>query len=185
MASGMFYKMMLFSRLCCSNRCINTYTAASLSIVITTLVTKYSFHTFGFLWNHQQCCWFLYVEKYNFGETNPNTEPQKVHANRDMFWWRMQDLRLCDVNTNVCDSPNNFFSIQKKSLFFFLISLFVSFFPLLISIWKKFYMQKIGRRDYHLFGAMHITLRGLRFFDVGIIYPVLGKVLYQISFKND
>ena len=22
-------------------------------------------------WNHQQCCWFLYVETCNFGETNP------------------------------------------------------------------------------------------------------------------
>ena len=36
----------------------------------------------------------------------PNTEPQKTHARWDMFWWRRQDLRLCDVNTNVCDSPN-------------------------------------------------------------------------------
>ena len=24
-----------------------------------------------YLWNHQQCCWFLYVETCNFGETNP------------------------------------------------------------------------------------------------------------------
>ena len=32
---------------------------------------------------------------------------------------------------------------------------------------------------------MHITLRGLRFLDVGIlIYPILGKVLFQISFTN-
>ena len=31
---------------------------------------------------------------------------------------------------------------------------------------------------------MHITLRGLRFFDVFIIYPMLGKVLLQISFTN-
>ena len=23
------------------------------------------------LWNHQQCCWFLYVKTCNFGETNP------------------------------------------------------------------------------------------------------------------
>ena len=45
-------------------------------------------------------------------------------------------------------------------------------------------LQKIGRRDYHLFGAMHITLRGLRFVDVSIIYPTLGKVLFQISFTN-
>ena len=45
-------------------------------------------------------------------------------------------------------------------------------------------MQKIGRRDYHFFGAMHITLRGLRVVDVGIIYPILGKVLFQISFTN-
>ena len=83
-------------------------------------------------------------------------------------------------------------SIQKQSLFFF-ISLFVSFFPLLISILKKFYkalytvnlfLQEIGRRDYHLFGAMHITLRGLRFVDVGIIYLILGKVVFQISFTD-
>ena len=31
---------------------------------------------------------------------------------------------------------------------------------------------------------MHITLRGLRFFDVGIIYHILGKVKFQISFTN-
>ena len=31
---------------------------------------------------------------------------------------------------------------------------------------------------------MHITLRGLRFVDVGIIYPILGKVLFQITFTN-
>ena len=31
---------------------------------------------------------------------------------------------------------------------------------------------------------MHITSRGLRFVDVGIIYPILGKVLFQISFTN-
>ena len=90
-------------------------------------------------------------------------------------------------------SKQKMFSIQKQSLFFFLIRLFVNFFPLLISIKKKFYkalytvnpfLQKIGRRDYHFFGAMHITLRGLRVVDVGIIYPMLGKVLFQISFTN-
>ena len=31
---------------------------------------------------------------------------------------------------------------------------------------------------------MHITFRGLRSVDVGIIYPILGKVLFQISFTN-
>ena len=31
---------------------------------------------------------------------------------------------------------------------------------------------------------MHITLWGLRVVDVGIIYPILGKVLFQISFTN-
>ena len=31
---------------------------------------------------------------------------------------------------------------------------------------------------------MHITLRGLRFVDVFIIYPILGKVLFQISFTS-
>ena len=31
---------------------------------------------------------------------------------------------------------------------------------------------------------MHITLRGWRVVDVGIIYPILGKVLFQISFTN-
>ena len=31
---------------------------------------------------------------------------------------------------------------------------------------------------------MDITLRGLRVVDVGIIYPILGKVLFQISFTN-
>ena len=89
-------------------------------------------------------------------------------------------------------SKQKLFSIQNKSLFFF-ISLFVSFLPLLSSILKKFYkalyavypfLQKIGRRDYHLFGAMRITLRGSRFVDIRIIYPILGKVLFQISFTN-
>ena len=31
---------------------------------------------------------------------------------------------------------------------------------------------------------MHITSRGLRFVDVFIIYPIMGKVLFQISFTN-
>ena len=31
---------------------------------------------------------------------------------------------------------------------------------------------------------MHITLRGLRFVDVGFIYPILGKVVFQISFTH-
>ena len=31
---------------------------------------------------------------------------------------------------------------------------------------------------------MHITLRGLRVVHVGIICPILGKVLFQISFSN-
>ena len=31
---------------------------------------------------------------------------------------------------------------------------------------------------------MHITSRGLRFVDVGIIYPILGKVVFQISFTD-
>ena len=31
---------------------------------------------------------------------------------------------------------------------------------------------------------MHITLRGLRFVDVSIIYPILGKVVFQISFTH-
>ena len=82
-------------------------------------------------------------------------------------------------------SEQKMFSIQKQSLFFFFNQPLCYFFPLLISIQKKFYkalytvypfLQKIGRRDYHFFGAMHITLRGLRVVDVGIIYPILGKV---------
>ena len=82
---------------------------------------------------------------------------------------------------------------SKAVIILFLISLFVSFFPLLISIWKKSckalytvnqFLQKIGRRDYHLFGVMHIMLRGLRVVHVGIIYPILGKVLFQISITN-
>ena len=98
------------------------------------------------------------------------------------------------MNTNVCDPPNKkCFPFKSSHYSFFLIRLFVDFFPLLISIWKKFckalytvnpFLQKIGRRDYHFFGAMHITLRGLRVVDVGIIYPILGKVLFQISFTN-
>ena len=33
-------------------------------------------------------------------------------------------------------------------------------------------------------GAMHITLRSLRFVNVGIIYPILGRVVFQISFTH-
>ena len=29
-------------------------------------------------WNHQQCCWFLYVETCNFGETNPQYRVQEI-----------------------------------------------------------------------------------------------------------
>ena len=85
----------------------------------------------------------------------------------------------------------NAFLSQRHYSFF--INLVFYFFPLLISIQKKFckafytvyvFLQKIGRQDYHLFGAKHITLRGLRFVDLGIIYPILGKVLFQISFTN-
>ena len=32
---------------------------------------------------------------------------------------------------------------------------------------------------------MHITSRGLRFVDVGIIYPILDKVVLQISFTHN
>ena len=49
----------------------------------------------------------------------PNTEPQKMHAKWDMFWWRRRDLRLCDVNTNVCDSPNKKCFPFKSSHYFF------------------------------------------------------------------
>ena len=63
--------------------------------------------------------WFLYVETCNLRQT-PNTEPQKMHANRDIFWWRRQDLRLCDVNTNVWDSPNkNVFHSKAVIILFF------------------------------------------------------------------
>ena len=31
---------------------------------------------------------------------------------------------------------------------------------------------------------MHITSRGLRFVDVGMIYPILSKVVFQISFTH-
>ena len=49
----------------------------------------------------------LYVETCNFGETNPQyrapeNENAEAYAKWDMFWWRRQDLRLYDVNTNVC-----------------------------------------------------------------------------------
>ena len=101
---------------------------------------------------------------------------------------------MSDVNTNVCDSSyKKCFPFKSSHYSFFLLGLFVNFCPLLISILKKFYkalytvypfLQKISRRDYHFFGGMHITLRGLRVVDVGIIYPILGKFLFQISFTN-
>ena len=64
----------------------------------------------------------------NLVRQSPNTEPQKRHANRNMFWWRRQDLRLCDVHTNVCDYPNKKCFPFKRSYYSFFISLFVSFF---------------------------------------------------------
>ena len=41
------------------------------------------------------------------------------------------------------------------------------------------FLQKIGHQDYHLFEAMHITIRGLRFVDVGIIYPYWTKICFK------
>ena len=32
---------------------------------------QYSSTLGEYIWNHQQCCWFLYVETCNFSETNP------------------------------------------------------------------------------------------------------------------
>ena len=39
-----------------------------------------------FSWNHQQCCWFLYVETCNFGETNPQYRaPKKCMPSETCF----------------------------------------------------------------------------------------------------
>ena len=85
------------------------------------------------------------------------------------------------------------FSIQKQSLFFFLISLFVSFFRYSFqyrrnSIRPSTQFIHICRRSavetIICLGPCIFTLRIVRFVDVGIIYPILGKVLFQISFTN-
>ena len=117
-----------------------------------------------------------------------------MHAKWDMFWWRRQELRLCDVNTNVCDSPNKkCFPFKSSHYPFFLISLFVSF-----CRYSFQYRRNSVRHSTQLIifcrisavetiiclGPCTFTLRGLRFVDVGIIYLILGKVLFQISFTN-
>ena len=81
-------------------------------------------------WNHQQCCWFLYVETCNFGETNPQyrvpeiacqvTHVLMTYAGIALVWREHKCMWL---------SKQKMFSIQKQSLFFFLIRLFVNFFP--------------------------------------------------------
>ena len=141
------------------------------------------------LWNHQQCYWFLYVETCNFGETNPQyrvleiaCQPRHVLmtlAGFALVWREHKCMWL---------AKQKMFSIQNQSLFFFnqpfCIIFSVTYFHIRPSTHFIHFLQKIGRRDYHLFGAMHIMLKGLRSVDVGIIYPILGKVLFQISFKN-
>ena len=130
----------------------------------------------------------------NFVETSPQyrapenaCQPRRVvmtYAGFALVWREHKCMWL---------SKQKMFSIQKQSFFF--ISLFVSFFLFHYSFQYRRnsirpstqfidFLQKIGRRDHHLFEAMHITVRGLRFVEVGISYPILGKVLFQISFTN-
>ena len=109
-----------------------------------------------------------------------------------MFWWRRQDFRLRDVNTNVCDSPNRKTVFHSKQVIFLSASLFYflrysfqyrrNFIRLSDTVYPI--LQKNSRREYNLFWAMHINVRGFRFVGVGIIYPILGKVLFQILFTN-
>ena len=43
-------------------------------------------------WNHQQCCWFLYVDTWKlWWDKPPIPSPQKTHVNWDVFWWRRQN----------------------------------------------------------------------------------------------
>ena len=91
------------------------------------------------------------------------------------------------MNTNVCDSPNNFFFHSKAVIILYLISLFVSF------VYYSFqYRRNSIRPSTHFIHfcrrsaveTIICLVRGLRFVDVDIIYPILGKVLFQISFTN-
>ena len=85
------------------------------------------------------------------------------------------------------------FSIQKQSLFCFLISLFVSFFRYSFRYRRNsirpstqfiHFCRRSAVETIICLGPCTFTLGGLRFVDVGIIYPILGKVLFQISFTN-
>ena len=85
------------------------------------------------------------------------------------------------------------FSILKQSSFFYLfINLFVSFFRYSFQYRRNsirpsqfiHFCRRSAVETIICLGPCTFTLRGLRFVDVGIIYPILGKVLFQISFTN-
>ena len=52
---------------------ISTY-----AVKINLIGVSFSFSKWNVLWNHQQCCWFLYVETCNFGETNPHYRAPEI-----------------------------------------------------------------------------------------------------------
>ena len=111
-----------------------------------------------------------------------------------MFWWRRQDLRLCDVNTNVCDSPNKkCFPFKSSHYSFFFNRPLCIICPLLIQYRRNsirpstpfiHFCRRSAVETIICLGPCTFTLRGFRFVDVGIIYHILGKVLFQIPFTN-
>ena len=84
-----------------------------------------------FLWNHQQRCWFLYVESCNFGETNPQYRAPEIACQPRHVLMPQAGFALV-WREHKCMWPSK----QKKCVpfksshySFFLISLYVLFFP--------------------------------------------------------
>ena len=82
---------------------------------------------------------------------------------------------------------------SKAVIIIFVISLFVSFFRYSFQYRINYirpstqfinFCRRSSVETMICLGPCTFTLRGLRFVDVGIIYPILGKVLFQISFTN-
>ena len=110
---------------------------------------------------------------------------------RDMqLWWDkppIPSLRNC-MPTETC-----FDDVGRICAYSFLISLFVSFFRYSFQYRRNsirpstqfiHFCRRSAVETIICLGPCTFTLRGLRSVDVGIIYPILGKVLFQISFTN-
>ena len=108
-----------------------------------------------------------------------------------MFWWRRQDLRLCDVTQMyVTLQTKNVFHSEAVIILFFNQPLCLIFFCYSFQYRRNsirpstqfiHFCRRSAVKTIICLGPC--TLR-LTFVDVGIIYPILGKVVFQISFTH-